>query len=224
MVAMIEATFRAAPMPMTRRGDRAASADPATHGGAIRMAAIARRADREETMAATAGFLAKGCVHSVGAAAVRSNWTYSPNRGTTGRTASACRSPRQSRGSGGSVRALTPACSAYAIARPRDREEAVDAAGPMDARTRPQVLAKPRRRGFARAPTAILDILITRPDRKTRREKFRFLRFYVAGDTAETARRERAAQSGAGRVRRHHRRVRRPTQPRPDGRFGPRRR
>ena len=37
--------------------------------------------------------------------------------------------------------------------------QAVDAAGPMDAQTRPQVLAKPRRRGFARAPTALIHIL-----------------------------------------------------------------
>jgi len=35
----------------------------------------------------------------------------------------------------------------------------------MDARTRPQVLAKPRRRGFAQAPTAIIFFLIIRPDR-----------------------------------------------------------
>jgi hypothetical protein len=35
-------------------------------------------------------------------------------------------------------------------------EEAVDADGAMDAQTRPQLLAKPRRRGFAQAPTAII--------------------------------------------------------------------
>ncbi len=58
-------------------------------------------------MTVTAGFLAERNVHGVGAAAVRSHWTYRPNRGTRDRTASACRSPRQSRGSGGSVRALT---------------------------------------------------------------------------------------------------------------------
>jgi len=50
------------------------------------------------------------------------------------------------------------ASSAYttgAIAPP----QAVDAAGPMDAQTRPQVLAKPRRRGFAQAPTALIYFL-----------------------------------------------------------------
>ncbi len=35
----------------------------------------------------------------------------------------------------------------------------------MNARTRPQVLAKPRRRGVAPAPTAILFFPIIRPDR-----------------------------------------------------------
>jgi hypothetical protein len=37
----------------------------------------------------------------------------------------------------------------------------------MDAQTRPPVLAKPRRRGFARAPTAIIFFLIRRPERNT---------------------------------------------------------
>jgi len=37
--------------------------------------------------------------------------------------------------------------------------QAVDAAGPMDAQTRPQILAKPRRRGFAQAPTALIYLL-----------------------------------------------------------------
>ena len=44
-------------------------------------------------------------------------------------------------------------------------EEAVDADGAMDAQTRPQLLAKPRRRGFARAPTAIIVFVIRRPER-----------------------------------------------------------
>ncbi len=74
---------------------------------ATRMAPIAGDTDRKDAMTATARLLAKGGVHGVGAAAVRSNWTYSPHRGTTDRTASARWSPRSSRGSGGSVRALT---------------------------------------------------------------------------------------------------------------------
>ena len=45
------------------------------------MAAIARRADREEAAAAPTRFLAKRRVHDVGAA-TRSNWTRTSNRGT----------------------------------------------------------------------------------------------------------------------------------------------
>src|SRR5258708_4621036 len=44
------------------------------------------------------------------------------------------------------------------------------------------LLAKPRRRGFAQAPTAIICFVIRRPERKDRREKSRFLRFYVASN------------------------------------------
>jgi len=76
---------------------------------------------------------------------------------------------------------LCPACSAYTTGAILPRR-AVDAAGPMDAQTRPQLLAKPRRRGFAQAPTAIIFFVIRRPERKDRREKSRFLRFYVASD------------------------------------------
>ena len=104
---MIEASFRAAPMALSGRPDRGRPRVGTTDGRAIGMAPIARRADREEAVAAPAGLLAKRRVHGVGAAAVRSDWTYSPNRGTTDGTASARRSPRRSRGPGGSVRALT---------------------------------------------------------------------------------------------------------------------
>jgi hypothetical protein len=107
VIAMIEASFRAAPMALSGRPDRGRTRVGTADGRAIGMAPIARRADREEAMAAPADLLAKRRVHGVGAAAVRSDWTYSPNRGTTDGTASARRSPRQSRGPGGSVRALT---------------------------------------------------------------------------------------------------------------------
>jgi hypothetical protein len=52
----------------------------------------------------------------------------------------------------------------------------------MDAQTRPPVLAKPRRRGFARAPTASIVFVIRNRNGTIRREKSRFLRFYVASD------------------------------------------
>ena len=184
MVAMIKATFRAAAVPLPGGRDRAPAASDATHGRAVRLAPIARRADREETLAAATDFLTKRCVHGVGAAAVRSNWTYSPNRGTTDRTPRRVGARGSHEGPEDQSGPSPSVCSAYAIPHPHDSEEAVDADGPLDARTRPQVLAKPRRRGFAQAPTAILDGLITEPDRNDPgREKSRFLRFYVADDT-----------------------------------------
>jgi len=67
---------------------------------------------------------------------------------------------------------LCSASSAYTtptIATP----QAVDAAGSVDAPTRPPILAKPRRRGFARAPTALIYFLDPKtgtdsPDEKCR--------------------------------------------------------
>jgi hypothetical protein len=55
------------------------------------MAAITRRADREESIATSAGFLAKRRVHDVGAAA-RFDWTRRVNRGRTETTGSVRRS------------------------------------------------------------------------------------------------------------------------------------
>ena len=103
---MIEAAFRTAAVALTSRRHRPSASGGATARRAVRVAAITGDTDREDPMTATAGFLAERNVHGVGAA-VRSDWTYSPTRGTTDRTAAARRSPRQSRGSGGSVRALT---------------------------------------------------------------------------------------------------------------------
>ena len=60
---------------------------------------------------------------------------------------------------------LCPARSAYST-RTTATPEAVDADGPVDAQTRPPVLAKPRGRGFAQAPTASVFFLIKRPERK----------------------------------------------------------
>jgi hypothetical protein len=72
------------------------------------VAPIAGDTDHKDPVTEPAGFLAKGRVHGVGAAAVRSDWTYSPNRGTRDRTASARRSPRRSRGVRRSVRTPHP--------------------------------------------------------------------------------------------------------------------
>jgi len=106
MVAMIEAAFWAAAVSLASRRHRPSAPGGATARRAVGVAPIAGDTDRKDAMTATAGFLAERNVHGVGAA-VRSDWTYNPNRGTTDRTAAARRSPRQSRGSGGSVRTLT---------------------------------------------------------------------------------------------------------------------
>src|SRR5262249_51109020 len=55
------------------------------------MTAITRHTDREETVAASADFLAKRRVHDVGAA-TRSDWTRRLNRGTRETTGSVRRS------------------------------------------------------------------------------------------------------------------------------------
>jgi len=75
VITMIEAAFRAAPMPAARGADRVVTGGHPTRRRAIRVAPITRRADREEAVAAPADFLAKRRVH-VGAAA-HSNWTRS---------------------------------------------------------------------------------------------------------------------------------------------------
>lgn len=106
VIAMIQTAFGTLTVALTRGLDRPVTSRRPTPGRAVRVAPIARRADRKEGVAASTTTLMKRRVHGVGAA-VRSNWTYSPNRGTTGRTASACWSLRTSRGPGGSVRVRT---------------------------------------------------------------------------------------------------------------------
>ena len=143
MIPMIEAAFRTPAMPVTRGSNRAPARGGATAPRAVHVAAITGDTDREDSVTETADFLAKGRVHGVGAAAVRSNWTYSPNRGTTDRTASACRSPRQSRGPGGSVRALTlslPSLRDHLSTRPAKRAWTVSRL--WTHRARPQVAWK----------------------------------------------------------------------------------
>ena len=148
------------------------------------MATIARGANREEAAAPPTRFLAKRRVHNVGAA-THSNWTRTSNRGTKrGDWLGPSEHRGGHRGSGGRSSRPSPRLPRQ-LTRPHayaQAEEAVDADGSMDAQTRPQLLAKPRRRGFARAPTAIIFFVIRRPERKDRREKSRFLRFYLASD------------------------------------------
>ena len=63
--------------------------------------------------------------------------------------------------------ARPPAYTTGVIARPHRPWTLI---GPLDAQTRPQVLAKPRRRGFAQAPTALIYVWDpkTGTDRPTR--------------------------------------------------------
>ena len=90
VIAMIEAAFGTAAMTLARGADRRARGR-ATRRRAIRVAAITRDADREETIAASTDFLAKRRVHDVGAAA-RFDWTRRANRGTRETTGSVRRS------------------------------------------------------------------------------------------------------------------------------------
>src|SRR6266581_2518556 len=91
MIAMIEAAFGAATVAPARRADRIMACRRATRRRAIGVAAIARGADREESIAAATAFLAKRRVHEVEAAA-RFDWTRRLNRGTTQTTGSVRRS------------------------------------------------------------------------------------------------------------------------------------
>lgn len=162
MVAMIQASFRTSAVAGAGGGDRAPARGGATGWRAVRVPAITGGADGKQGVAGAAHLLAQRDVHGVASAATTAPWTYAPIRGTTdpdglGRP---MESPRWSRGSGGSVRALTSALRTQRTRPARTATpEAVDADGPVDAQTRPPVLAKPRGRGFARASTASVPCL-----------------------------------------------------------------
>jgi hypothetical protein len=91
MVTMIKAPFGTTPMTRTSRAHRVAARGLATRRRAIRVAAIARRADGEDAIAPSTDFLAKRPVHDVDAAA-RFDWTRRTNRGTRETTGSVRRS------------------------------------------------------------------------------------------------------------------------------------
>ena len=170
-------------MPVAGGRDRALARGGATHQRAVRVAAIAGDADRKQAMTATAGFLAERDVHGVGAAG-RSAWTSRPNRGTRETTASACWSPRASRGSGGSVRALTLGPTQPTRSRtvaPAKRPWTV--ARPWTHRTRPQPLGNLAKnaRFPHRPPQSSFSLNKTGSERFVDRPS-RFLRFYVVGN------------------------------------------
>jgi hypothetical protein len=91
MIAVIEAAFGAGAMPAPGRPDRSAAGRRPTRPGAIRVTAVAGRADREGPATTPTGFLPERRVHDVGAAA-RFDWTSLENRGTREPTGSVRRS------------------------------------------------------------------------------------------------------------------------------------
>lgn len=88
---MIEAAFGTALMALAGGAHRRLARRRATRGRAIRVAAIARHADRKDAITASTDFLAKRRIHDVEAAA-RFDWTRRSNRGTTETTGSVRRS------------------------------------------------------------------------------------------------------------------------------------
>jgi hypothetical protein len=88
---MIEPAFGAALMPLASGAHGRLARRRATHRRAIRVATIARHADRKDTIAAATDFLAKRRIHDVEAAA-RFDWTRRSNRGTRETTGSVRRS------------------------------------------------------------------------------------------------------------------------------------
>jgi hypothetical protein len=91
VIAMIEAAFGTALMALSGGAHRRLTRRRATRGRAIRVAAIARHADRKDAITTSTDFLTKRRIHDVEAAA-RFDWTRLVNRGTRETTGSVCRS------------------------------------------------------------------------------------------------------------------------------------
>jgi hypothetical protein len=91
MIAMIEAAFATPTVPLAGGADGCTARGRAARERTVRVAAITRRADREEAIAASTDLLTKRRVHDVGAAA-RFDWTRRINRGTRETTGSVRRS------------------------------------------------------------------------------------------------------------------------------------
>ena len=161
MVSVIETPFRTALMAGLGGLHRATAGQETAACRAVGVAAVARRTDREETVAPATGLLAEGLVHGVGVRRMTSDWTASPNRDTTIPTGSVCRRARWSRGSGGQVRALTYVCVPpvrYPKHRGHTTAGAMDAAAGVDAHDAPTPACLQNRPegGFAQAPTVVL--------------------------------------------------------------------
>jgi hypothetical protein len=91
VIAMIETAFRTVLMASSRGAHRRLARRRATRRRAIRVATIARGADRKQLIAASTAFLAKRRVHDDEAAA-RFGWTRRVNRSTSETTGSVRRS------------------------------------------------------------------------------------------------------------------------------------
>ena len=112
----------------------------------------------------SAGLLAEGLVHGVGARGAVSDWTTSLNRGTTAGTGSVCRSSGRSRGSGGTTGPSPPTSESapYAI-RTHCRSPAPGLWTPplpMDAKSAPTgSLENREERGFPQRPQPSFHLL-----------------------------------------------------------------
>ena len=165
MVSVIETPFRTALMAGLGGLHRATAGQETAACRAVGVAAVARRTDREETVAPATGLLAEGLVHGVGVRRMTSDWTASPNRDTTIPTGSVCRRARWSRGSGGQVRALTYVCVPpvrYPKHRGHTTAGAMDAAAGVDAHDAPTPACKTARRAVShKRPQPVSFLLIT---------------------------------------------------------------
>ncbi len=182
-------------MPSPRRLHRAATTERPTRRRAVGVPPVAGSADGEEAVALAAGALAERVVHGVGARRAGSDWTARRIRGTTAGTGSVCRSSRRSRGPRMALRALTPRLSPPRTLPERPRRRPAPRLWTLPLlwtqRTRPQELAKPRRRGFAQAPTASIVVVGTlnlkNPTTdQNDRQVSRFGQFYVTADNSTT--------------------------------------
>ena len=166
MIPVIEAAFRTGPMAAAGGPDRPAAGRRATRRRAIRVAAIARGADREEAAAPPTRFLAKRRVHNVGAA-THSNWirtshSWHKERRLTRSVGASRRSPRVWR-----LKLQTLTSSATSVS--------------LRGRT-----PKPKR-PWTPTPTAI-KFCDQDTGTERRREQSRFLRFYVVSNSTVGAR------------------------------------
>ena len=99
VIAMIEPAFGTRAMPSAGRAHRATPGRVPAGGRTIRLAAVARRADRKRAATAPTGLESQRGVHVVGT--TPPDWTATANRATTRRSARSVAASRRSRGPGG---------------------------------------------------------------------------------------------------------------------------